>query len=135
MTVGDRALGQQAPRLAGGSKDDDLQDSTHGLDGSSRSLGGTVDADEGGPHARSGQVPDQKQVDQEGDRVFVTARDDGDHVRSQGHNREEDRDLPGLPPTSHRRSSRVASRNERNERAAKRTKMIEVAMKYVVRSK
>src|SRR5881398_732281 len=95
MTVGDRALGQQAPRLAGGSKDDDLQDSTHGLDGSSRSLGGTVDADEGGPHARPGQVPDQEQVDQEGDRVFVTARDDGDHVRSQGHNREEDRDLPG----------------------------------------
>src|SRR5436309_12097284 len=95
MTVGDRALGQQAPRLAGGSKDDDLQDSTHGLDGSSRSLGGTVDADEGGPHARPGQVPDQEQVDQEGDRVFVTARDDGDHVCSQGHNREEDRDLPG----------------------------------------
>src|SRR5436189_3230350 len=95
MTVGDRALGQQAPRLAGGSKDDDLQDSTHGLDGSSRSLGGTVDADEGGTNARPGQVPDQEQVDQEGDRVFVTARDDGDHVRSQGHNREEDRDLPG----------------------------------------
>ena len=41
----------------------------------------------------------------------------------------------GLRPTSHRRSSRVASRNERNERAARRTKMIEVAMKYVVRSK
>src|SRR5439155_3468357 len=29
MTVGDRALGQQAARLAGGPKDDDLQDSAH----------------------------------------------------------------------------------------------------------
>src|SRR5437879_6729404 len=95
MTVGDRALGKQAPRLAGGSKDDDLQDSTHGLDGSSGALGGTVDADEGGPHARPGQVPDQEQVDEEGDRIFIIARDDGNHVRSQGHDREEHRDLPG----------------------------------------
>src|SRR5436309_860462 len=63
--------------------------------GSSGALGGTVDADEGGPHARPGQVPDQEQVDEECDRIFIIARDDGNHVRSQGHDREEHRDLPG----------------------------------------
>src|SRR3989475_7842852 len=60
-----------------------------------RASGGAIDADEGGPHARPRQVPDQEQVDEERDRIFIIPGDDGHHVRSQGHDCEEHRDLPG----------------------------------------